>query len=133
MGELRFPVLSFGQALVGQHTLKLYTEVTTKVKGISSQKHQACATKRQSAKQSAFSDRQALRDPVHLGRALCIQETPCTPDTTAHSVFQSHVVIELPRAYLAQLTPHTDASICYFIGEDEIQLAVSKAQGAGLG
>lgn len=49
-GELCFPVSSCGLALVGEHKLKLYTEVTTKVKGMSSQKHQACATKRQSCK-----------------------------------------------------------------------------------
>lgn len=58
---------------------------------------------------------------------------PRAPDPTARSGCQRCVVIEPPRAYLAQLAPHTDASIRYFIGEDEIQLADGEAQGAGLG
>lgn len=57
---------------------------------------------------------------------------PRTSNPIACSGFQN-VVTELSWAHLAQLTPQTGASICYFIGEDEIQLADSKAQDAGLG
>lgn len=113
---------------------------------MSGQKHEARATKRQPCKTRVPSS--ASRDPAHLGQGPRAQlmlpgvqlmpprtqlTPPRAPDPTARSGCQRRVVIEPPRAYLAQLAPHTDASIRYFIGEDEIQLADGEAQGAGLG
>lgn len=67
MGKLCFAVSSFGQALVGQHILKLYSEVTTKAKGMATVRNTRCVQLKGSpAKQSAFSDQTGLERLTHL-------------------------------------------------------------------
>lgn len=91
--ELCFAVSSFGQTFVGRHTL----EVTTKVKGMSSQKHQACATQRQSCKKSDFSDQTSLERPgASQERAKCTRNTSYARHNCTLFVFNDTWLLNFP-------------------------------------